>query len=195
MAASVTLMTLAYVVPLGVGAAADPHWHCWKVRRLRPSGRPHVHCVSPPRRRSSTRLLSVLLDTAGRVALARGAAHRRPLSGRVGAALRAGEQLGPLCLRAARGLLPAARDGPGDLAAISPQPPATSSAYVVCGGRSSHPTRTRTRTRTQVGLAPTIFGKRSQTFHTPVNAILIQVFIIALLVGLDFDGIMCPRPP
>ena len=55
MAASVTLMTLAYVVPLGVGAAADPHWHCWKVRLVRPSGRPHVHCSPPPRRRSSTR--------------------------------------------------------------------------------------------------------------------------------------------
>ena len=42
----------------------------------------------------------------------------------------------------------------------------------------------------QVGLAPTVFGRRSKTFNTPVNAILLQALIIALLVGLDFDLIM-----
>ena len=42
----------------------------------------------------------------------------------------------------------------------------------------------------QVGLAPAVFGRRSATFHTPVHAILLQVLIIALLVGLDFDLIM-----
>ena len=43
----------------------------------------------------------------------------------------------------------------------------------------------------QVGLAPSIFGKRHRTLGTPVNAILFQLLIIGLLLGFDFEAIMC----
>lgn len=43
----------------------------------------------------------------------------------------------------------------------------------------------------EAGLAPKIFSKRHATLGTPINAILLQFVIIGVLVGLDFDAIMC----
>ena len=45
-----------------------------------------------------------------------------------------------------------------------------------------------------VGLAPKVFGRRSKRFGTPLNAILLQLTINAMLVGLDFDAIMVSSP-
>lgn len=42
-----------------------------------------------------------------------------------------------------------------------------------------------------VGLAPSIFRTRSKRFGTPVNAMLFQLALLVLLVGLDFRAIMC----
>jgi len=43
----------------------------------------------------------------------------------------------------------------------------------------------------EVGLAPRCFAVRQSRLGTPVRAILLQVAIVACLVSLDFDVIMC----
>jgi len=43
----------------------------------------------------------------------------------------------------------------------------------------------------EAGLAPRYFGQRHPRFGTPVRAIVVQVIVIGLLAGLDFDVIMC----
>ena len=41
------------------------------------------------------------------------------------------------------------------------------------------------------GLAPPVFARRHPRLRTPLNAILLQMAIIALLIGLDFQMILC----
>ncbi|KAL1528025.1 hypothetical protein AB1Y20_009394 [Prymnesium parvum] len=43
----------------------------------------------------------------------------------------------------------------------------------------------------ECGLAPRCFSKRHSVTGTPVRAILFQLGVIALLIGLDFSSIMC----
>lgn len=42
----------------------------------------------------------------------------------------------------------------------------------------------------EAGMAPRFFGRRHPHFHTPVNAILFQFGIIAVLIGFDFNTIL-----
>ena len=43
----------------------------------------------------------------------------------------------------------------------------------------------------EAGLAPKFFGKRHETLGTPIRAIVVQVVVIGILAGLDFNVIMC----
>ena len=120
MVLSVAMMTLAYIVPLGVGAGVDnSEWPCWHNGALS-----HVARQIGGKFLGGWVLLSAVVSNWG---------------------LFASELL--------------------------------EDSYQLLG-------------MAQVGLAPTFLGRRSETFHTPVNAILLQVCIIAMLLGLDFDLIM-----
>ena len=116
---AVALMLFTYLLPLGVGAAADPEWSCWKDGSLayvaRLIGGPVL---------GGWVLVSALVSNWG---------------------LFSAELLGD--------------------------------SYQLLG-------------MAHVGLAPRVFGRRSRRFGTPLNAIMLQLFINAMLVGLDFDAIM-----
>jgi amino acid transporter len=43
----------------------------------------------------------------------------------------------------------------------------------------------------EIGLAPRWFSHRQSSSGTPTRAIAFQLIIIAALIGLDFDSIMC----
>jgi len=120
MAISVVMMTLSYIVPLGVGAGVDgSEWPCWHDGSLS-----HVARLIGGKLLGGWVLLSAVVSNWG---------------------LFASELL--------------------------------EDSFQLLG-------------MAQVGLAPSFFGRRSKAFQTPVNAILLQALIIAMLVGLDFDLIM-----